>query len=88
MEKETKQRIKLFKTFILLILCLIQIISGLLNQNNCIIQPNISKWLIINGFLMILLHTFTINKTYIKRSILIIWKVSGKYNLKFRKSHS
>ena len=34
---------------------------------------------------MILLHTFTIKKAYIKRSIWIFWKVLGKYNLKFRK---
>ncbi len=68
MEKKTKQLINFFKSFIFLNLCLIQIISGLLNQNNCMIQPNIPKWLIINGFLMTLLHTFTKNKTYIKRS--------------------
>ncbi len=66
--KKTKQLINFLKSFIFLNLCLIQIISGLLNQNNCMIQPNIPKWLIINGFLMTLLHTFAKNKTYIKRS--------------------
>jgi len=73
-----KQCIKIYKKSILIILCLTQLVSGFLNQSNCVIQPNISKWLIIDGFLMIILNEFIkVKRALIKRTILIFWKILG-----------